>query len=116
MRSASAKVGAGCPGRNRRAEAQSLNPNPFFSKTCCTLGMANIPSAMTGATFSNSRRDIWENLAGSTLRSRPATKEGESARSLAASFALGASVPSSLATDFLVSGSMMGFWGDSSLI
>jgi hypothetical protein len=48
--------------------AQSLNPRPFLSNDSCRLGMANAPSSRTGATFNNSRRDVWANLRSFTVR------------------------------------------------
>src|ERR1022692_2127180 len=70
VRSALSKVGARCPVRNSPAEAQSLNPRPFFSKPSCSLGTANAPSASTGASFSNSRRLFCRNFFSSIFMTR----------------------------------------------
>src|ERR1700730_7540418 len=54
--SESINVGARWPERKSFAEAQSLNPSPVLRSGFCSFGMANAPSATTGANFSNSRR------------------------------------------------------------
>src|SRR6516225_9686878 len=54
--SESEKVVARWPERNNSFEAQSLNPSPVLSSDSCSLGMANAPSAITGVSFSSSRR------------------------------------------------------------
>src|ERR1700733_13463901 len=54
--SESAKVGATCPDRKSLADIQSLKPRPALSSGVCSRGIANAPSAITGVSFSNSRR------------------------------------------------------------
>src|SRR5882724_7802782 len=60
--SESGKVVARCPERKSRAEVQSLKPGPAFSSGSCNRGMANAPTANTGASLSNSRRVTFLNF------------------------------------------------------
>src|SRR5436309_15119102 len=64
--SESAKVGARWPERKSFEEAQSLKPSPVLRRGFCNFGIANAPSATTGASFSNSRRLMLLNLRLST--------------------------------------------------
>src|SRR5580704_11703937 len=70
VNSESANVGAGCPGRNNLPEAQSLKARPFLRSGSRSDGIANAPSAITGATFNNSRRLIFLNFR-SSIRKTP---------------------------------------------
>ena len=60
--SESEKVVAIWPERNKSPEAQSLNLSPVLSRGPCRPGMANAPSAITGVSFSSSRRLMLMNL------------------------------------------------------
>src|SRR5215469_18766108 len=66
--SASENVGAKCRPRKIAAETQSLKPSPALSKGVCHLGTANAPSAITGVSFSNSRRFMRLNLSLSVFK------------------------------------------------
>src|SRR5260370_718635 len=60
--SESANVDAKWPERKSVAEAQSLKPSPAFRSGIRSFGIANAPSATTGASFNNSRRLMLLNL------------------------------------------------------
>ena len=75
--SESAKVVARCRERNSRADAQSLKPRPVLSSGSRRGGMANAPTANTGASFNNSRRVTFLNLRESiraSIRVAPASR------------------------------------------